>query len=225
MAPWPGVWRGESRYASLGYEISPPLPQYLRRHFHTFFHHIFHISPFYLSTSVLSRSALLENCTMPKQVTTKRKVEDPNHRSKAMPTKKLKKASCQSALNSPPRPASATDSSCSDTDSPLSDTDSSLSESFPPSLTSGFSIEDSSSSTANSLVDKSSASTASIEKSSSAPPATRASSTSILQETRPDHGGAKESSWVKFRTMSREELKEYGRLRGWRDRTWSAPHF
>ena len=175
MAPWPGVWRGESRYASLGYEISPPLPQYLRRHFHTFFHHIFHISPFHLSTSVLSRSALLENCTMPKQVTTKRKVEDPNHRSKAMPTKKLKKASCQSALNSPPRPASATDSS--------------LSESFPPSLTSGFSIEDSSSSTANSLVDKSSASTASIEKSSSAPPATRASSTSILQETRPDHGG------------------------------------
>jgi len=102
---------------------------------------------------------------MPKQLTTKRKAEEPHHGPKAMPTKKLQKAFSQPALNSPPRPASATDLSLSESPSP-------------PSLTSGSSIEDSSSLTTNSSVDKSSASTASIEKSSSAsstsgvPPAT-----------------------------------------------------
>ena len=131
-------------------------------------------SPFHLSASVLSRSALLGNCIMPKQSTTKRKAERPHHGPEALPTKKLQKASSQPALNSPPRPTSATDSS--------------FSESPPLSLTSGSSIEDSTSSTANLFTDKSSASIASIE-SSSAPSAVGACSTSVLQETRPNHGG------------------------------------
>jgi len=132
--------------------------------------------------SVLCRSALLESCIMPKQLTTKRKAEGPHHGPKAMPTKKLQKAFSQPALNSPRRPTSATDLSLSESPSP-------------PSLTSGSSIEDSS------------------------------SSTSMLQETRPNHGGAqetKELSWREFRTMSREQLKEYARSRGWKVRTWSA---
>jgi hypothetical protein len=143
---------------------------------------------------------------MPKQPTKKRKAEGPHSRPKD--TKKLQKASYQPALNRLPRPASATASSLSER-APL------------PSLTSD-SIEDSSSSTVNYLVDKSSASTASIEKHSSAPSVTRASSTSMLQETRPSHGGAqetKELTWREFRTMSREQLKEYARSRGWRVRT------
>ena len=146
---------------------------------------------------------------MPKQPTKKRKAEGPHDRPKD--TKKLQKASYQPALNRLPRPASATASSLSER-APL------------PSLTSDSSIKGSSSSTANYLVDKSSASTASIEKHSSAPSVTRTSSTSMLQETRPSHGGAqetKELTWREFRTMSRGQLKEYSRSRGWRVRTWS----
>src|SRR5271170_8238790 len=107
---------------------------------------------------------------MSKQLTTKRKSEGPHHGPEAMPTKKLQKASSRPALNNPPRPASATDSSLSESPSL-------------PRLTSRSSIEDSWSSTANSLVNKSSTSTTSIEKSSSAPSTTRACSTSMLQET------------------------------------------
>ena len=149
---------------------------------------------------------------MPKQLTTKQKAEGPDYGQEVMPTKKLQKASSQLVLNSPPCPTSATASSLSEMAPLLS-------------LTSDSSIEDSSSSTANSLVDKSSASTASIEKHSSAPSATRTSSTSVLQETRLNHGGAqeiKELSWQEFRTMSREQSKEYARSRGWKVGTWSA---
>jgi len=71
---------------------------------------------------------------MPKQVTTKRKAKGSNHTPKAMPTKKLKKASRQPALNSQLYSASASDSSLSESPPP-------------PSLTSGSSIEDLSSST------------------------------------------------------------------------------
>src|SRR5271163_2675065 len=102
-----------------------------------------------------------------------------------MPTKKLKKASCQPALNIQPRSASATDSSLSES-------------SPPPSLTSCSSIEDLS------------------------------SSTSMLPETRPNHGSAQETediSWGDLCAMSCEELQEYGRSLGLNDRTWSAPHF
>jgi hypothetical protein len=143
---------------------------------------------------------------MPKQLTTKRKAEGPHYGQNAMPTKKLQKASSRPALNNPPHPASATDSSLSENPSP-------------PRLTSGSSIEDSWSSTANSLVDKSSASTAAIEKSSSAPSTTGACSTSMLQETRPNHGDAqeiKEITWQELDTMSREQLLAYGRSRGWK---------
>src|SRR5271155_107323 len=71
---------------------------------------------------------------MPKQVTTKRKAKGSNHTPKAMPTKKLKKASRQPALNYQLYSASASDSSLSESPPP-------------PSLTSGSSIEDLSSST------------------------------------------------------------------------------
>ena len=148
---------------------------------------------------------MLENCTMPKQLTTKRKAEEPHLGSKAMPTKKLQRAFSQPALNSPPRPASATDLSLSESSSP-------------PSLTSGSSTEDLSSLTANSSVDKSSASTASIENSSSAPLTTGACSTSILQETRPNHSTTQETKEITFEelyAMNRQELKEYGWSRGW----------
>jgi hypothetical protein len=159
----------------------------------SFFHHIF---PFHLSTSVLSRSPLLENCIMPRQSTTKRNAEGSHHESEAMPTKKLQKASSQPVLNSPPRLTSTADSSLSES-------------SPPPSLTSDSSIEDSSSSTANSVADKS----------SSGPSTTGACSASVLQEARPNHGGA---SLKELYAMSLEELKEYGRSRGWEVRTWSA---
>ena len=152
---------------------------------------------------------------MPKQSTTKQKAEGPHHGPEAMPTKKFQKEFSQQALNSPPCPASATDS-------PLSENP------FPPSLTSGSSIEDSSSSTANSLVDISSASTASNEKSSSVPSTTGACSTSMLQETQPNHGDAqeiKEITWQELDAMTWEQLKVHARSRGWKTRTWSAPHF
>jgi hypothetical protein len=141
---------------------------------------------------------------MPKQLTTKRKAEEPHHGPKAMPTKKLQKAFSQPALNSPPYPASATDES--------------LSGSPSPSLTSGSSIEDTLSFTTNSSVDKSSASIASIEKSSSAPLTTGVCSTSMLQETRPNHSATREIKEITFEelhAMSRQELKVYGWSRGW----------
>jgi len=147
---------------------------------------------------------------MPKQPTKKRKADGPHNRPKD--TKKLQKASYQPALNSLPRPTSATTSSLSER-APL------------PSLTLDSSIEGLSSSTANSLVDKSSASTASTGKHSSAPSTTRASSTSTLQETRLSHGGAqetKEPTWEELRTMTRQQSKEYAKSRGWNVRTWSA---
>ena len=137
---------------------------------------------------------------MSKQLTTKRKAEGPHYGPKAMPTKKLQKAFSQPALNSPPRPVSAIDLSPSKSPTP-------------PSLT-----PDSSSLTANSSVDKSSASTASIEKSSSAPLATGACSTSILQETRPNHSAMQETKEITLQelfAMSKEELKAFGRSRGW----------
>ena len=96
-----------------------------------------------------------------------------------MPSKKLQKAPSQPALDNPPRPVSATDLSLSESSSP-------------PSLTSGSSIEDLS------------------------------SSTSMLQETRPNHGGAQETediSWDELRAMSREELEAYGRSLGLNDCT------
>jgi hypothetical protein len=152
---------------------------------------------------------------MSKQLTTKWKAEGPHHGLEAIPTKKLQKASSQPAFNSQLHPASATDSSLSESPSP-------------PRIASGTSIEDSWSSTANSLVDKSSASTASIERSSSAPSTTGACSTSMLQETRQNYGDAqeiKEITWQELDTMSREQLLTYRRSRGWKDRTWSAPYF
>jgi hypothetical protein len=142
---------------------------------------------------------------MSKQLTTKRKAEESHDGPKAMPTKKLQKAFSQPPLNSPPRPASATDLSLSESPSP-------------PSLTSGSSIEDSSSLTANPSVDKSSASTASIERSSSAPLTTGACSTSILQETLPNHSATQETKEITLEellAMNKEELKAYGRSRGW----------
>jgi hypothetical protein len=87
----------DSHYASLGYLSSITSST---------------TSPFHLSTSVLSRSTLLEDCTMPKQPTKKGKAKGPHYRPKD--TKKLQKASYQPALNSPPRPASATASSLSE---------------------------------------------------------------------------------------------------------------
>jgi hypothetical protein len=139
---------------------------------------------------------------MPKQVTTKRK--GPQREPKDMSlSKKLQKASSQPALNSPPRPASATDSSLSKSSSLLS-------------LTSGSSTKGSSSSAASSFTDKS----------SSAPSTTAACSASTLQETRPDHGGAqKRKDWDELFSMSSEEIVEYIRSQDREPRTWSAPHF
>src|SRR2546421_6849885 len=149
---------------------------------------------------------------MLKQSTTKRKAEGPHNEPVAMPTKKLQKASAQSELSSLSRSISATESS--------------LSESPPfPSLISGSSTEDSSSSTATSLADKSSASTASFEKSSSVPSTAEACSISVLQKTRPNHGGEQEIKEISLDEMNLEQLKAYGRSRGWVTRTWSAPYF
>ena len=125
-------------------------------------------------------------------------------RTKSYAHQEAQKAFSQPALNSPPRPASATDLSLSESPSP-------------PSLTSDSSVEDSSSLTANSSVDKSSASTASIEKSSSAP-LTTGGPTYILQETRPNHSATQETKEITLEelfAMSKKELKAYGRSRGW----------
>jgi hypothetical protein len=58
--------------------------------------------------------------------------------------------------------------------------------------------------------------------------ALKSSSTSMLQETRSNHGGAQQTKdilWDELCAMSGEELHEYVRRQDWKPRTWSAPHF
>src|SRR5271155_5011947 len=162
---------------------------------HFFFHLIFHYVHFPSLRLCPLQISFTRNCTMPKQLTTKRKAEGPDNGQEAMPTKKLQKASSKSALNSPPRtPSLTSNSSIEDSPSskpalnipprPASATDSSLSESpLPPSLTSDSSIED------------------------------LPSSTSMLQETRLNHGSEQETKMTpvdEFYGMNLEQLKAYG---------------
>ena len=132
---------------------------------------------------------------MPKQVTTKRKAKGSHHTPKVMPTKKLKKASRQPALNSQLHSASAPDSSLSESPPP-------------PSLTSGSSIEDLSSLTSGSSIEDLSSSTSMLQE--------KQPNHGGAQET-------EDISWGELCAMSYEELQEYGRSLGLSDRAWEHP--
>ena len=141
---------------------------------------------------------------MPKQLTTKRKAERSDYGQEAMLTKKLQKASSQPALNSLPRTPSLTSDSSIE-DSPSSQP--ALNIPPRPASATDSSLSESppppsltsDSSIEDSPSSKSSASTASIENSSLAP----------VDE---------------FYGMNLEQLKAYGRARGWL-RTWNVSHF
>ena len=63
----------------------------------------------------------------------------------------------------------------------------------------------------------------SIKDSSSS---TGASLNTMLEETRPTYGGTQETMEItldELHVMSPEQLETYGRLQGWKVRTWSAP--
>jgi hypothetical protein len=50
----------------------------------------------------------------------------------------------------------------------------------------------------------------------------------MLQEMRLNHGGVQEIKVVSVEeldAMSWEQLLAYGKIWGWKDRTWSAPYF
>jgi hypothetical protein len=62
-----------------------------------FFHHIFHYVHFPSLHFCALQISFTWNCTMPKQLTTKRKTEGPDYEQEAVPAKKLQKPSSQPA--------------------------------------------------------------------------------------------------------------------------------